>query len=141
MFDCQPAVRGAVGIRPEHGNQPAMVSLGCNEECLPWWAGIETNHLTLSPVSQRDHSRPCQYLGSSVLTASELGVRRRLHANSSLQTLPPIDRHAPIRESERELGTTPPPLPAYADRSGEAGRCVSGHKDEQERQGKAGRSS
>ena len=68
MFDSQPAVRGAVGIRPEHGNQPAMVSLGRNEECLLRWAGIETYSLTSSPVSQRDHSRPRQYLGSSVLT-------------------------------------------------------------------------
>ena len=57
MFNSQPAVRGAVGIRLEHGNQPAMVSWGRNEECLLRWAGMETNHLTLSPVSQRDHSR------------------------------------------------------------------------------------
>ena len=48
---------------------------------------------------------------------------------------------APVEKREQELGTTPPPQPAYADRSGEAGRRVSGHKDEQERQGRAGRSS
>ena len=29
-------------------------------------------------LTQRDHSRPCQYLGSSVLTASEFGVRRHV---------------------------------------------------------------
>jgi hypothetical protein len=69
MFDTLTALphfsRG-VRIQPKHGNQSAMVSLGCNEECLPWWAGIETNHLTASPVSQRDHNRPCPvyiYLG------------------------------------------------------------------------------
>ena len=41
---------------------------------------------------------------------------------------PSISRHAPARESERELGTAPPPLPAYADRSGEAGKRVSVHQ-------------
>jgi hypothetical protein len=46
-------------------------------------------YLILSPVSQRDHSRPCQLVSTWVpqsCTASGLGVRRRLHANSSLQS-------------------------------------------------------
>ena len=37
MFDGHPAVQGAVGIRPEHARPEsaiAMVSFGCNEECL-----------------------------------------------------------------------------------------------------------